>query len=328
MMGEARRKKQVQARGKWPSESSFRGLVELHMLPPVPEINGARIRELTGDAFIPEDAQIAFNAFRAVVGERIFHVGFCLGDGARFSAVGIGIIERLSMESPDAALHVVPVRYGDIAWDIVLRHLRTFGSKILLFAFPDSDIYDAGTAEIFYSKFIRVFDPEGTECKKLTKSHRIQISAKAALVENRRFTPFYEANGTEQEDVPWVFRFVTPAGKVIHIGVWNGRRGYAHEFPKEILHWVGGDKIAIVQVEKPVGVNGRSSLKLTHALAEQFDGVIHWARDTETFDSILRSFIRLDLESVAPPKLPEDWAPQVLIMSVGGLAGRRVTPGF
>lgn len=118
--------------------------------------------------------------------------------------------------------------------------------------------------------------------------------------------------------MPWVFRFATPAGKMVRVAVWNGRRDYAHEFPKDILRWVGGDKIAIVQVEKPVGVNGRSSLKLTHWLAQEFDGVIHWARDAETFDSILRSFIRLDLNSIAPPELPEDWAPNVLILSGKG----------
>jgi hypothetical protein len=42
--------------------------------------------------------------------------------------------------------------------------------------------------------------------------------------------------------------------------------------------------------DKPVGVNRRSSLHLTHLLAKDFDGVIHWARDTETFQSILKSY--------------------------------------
>jgi hypothetical protein len=88
------------------------------------------------------------------------------------------------------------------------------------------------------------------------------------------------------------------------------------EFPLEILRWVGGEKIAIVQVDSPVGVNLRSSVNLTHSLAREFDGVIHWARDSGTFQSILRSFIRVDLESVSPPELPEDWKPEITILGV------------
>jgi hypothetical protein len=67
--------------------------------------------------------------------------------------------------------------------------------------------------------------------------------------------------------------------------------------------------------DKPVGVNRRSSLHLTHLLAKDFDGVIHWARDTETFQSILKSFIQLDLQSVSPPELPEDWKPDITILA-------------
>jgi hypothetical protein len=103
--------------------------------------------------------------------------------------------------------------------------------------------------------------------------------------------------------------------------VWNGRRDYTHEFSPEITRWVGGDRIAIVQVDSPVGVNRRSSLDLTHRLAQDFDGVIHWARDSETFQSILKSFIRLDLQSVSPPELPEGWDPEVVILAANGDPG-------
>jgi len=80
---------------------------------------------------------------------------------------------------------------------------------------------------------------------------------------------------------------------------------------------VGGDKIAIVQVDSPVGVDRRSSLDLTHWLAKDFDGVIHWARDTATFQSI-SSFIRLDLDSISPPELPEGWEPDIIILAAKG----------
>jgi hypothetical protein len=129
---------------------------------------------------------------------------------------------------------------------------------------------------------------------------------------------FYAASGVVQEDSPWIFRIVTPVGKVLYTAVWNGRRDYAHELPKDIAGWVGGEKIAIVQVDSPVGVNRRSSLDLTHRLSGDFDGVIHWARDTATYQSILKSFVRLDLESVGPPKLPEGWQPEITILAANG----------
>jgi hypothetical protein len=314
-VGEAKRKKQQREQSSWPRSDSFRGLIDLHMLPPVASINGARIRELTGDDRIPADAQISLRAFRAVVGDRSFQVGFCLGNEGGFSAIGIAVIDRLMMEAPGARLHVVPVTHQDIAWDIVLRHLRSFTGKVLLFAFPDSDVYDAGTAETAYSAEIRLFDAEGNRLERLTAAQRQKIREQKAAMLSRPPPPaFYPTIGIAQEDCPWIFRLATPAGKVIRTAVWDGRRNYAHELPADIVRWVGGNKIAIVQVDSPVGVNRRSSLDLTHRLAKDFDGVIPWARDTETFQSILKSFIRLDLDSVGPPDLPEGWEPEITIL--------------
>jgi len=309
-----RRKRRERQQRDWPRSDSFRGQIDLHMLPPVAAINGARIRTLTGDNRIPDVEQIILRAFRAVVGDRTFHVGFCLGDGDRFSAIGIAVIERLRMESAGAPLHVVPVVHQDIAWDIVLRHLRSFTGQLLLFAFPNSQVYDAGTAETAFSVEIRLFNADGTHLERLTAAHRREIRRQIAAAHNRPPPTFYAATDAVQEDVPWIFRVVTPAGKVIRTAVWNGRRDYTHEFPGDIVRWVGGDKIAIVQVDSPVGVNRRSSLDLTHNLAKDFDGVIHWARDTETFESILKSFIRLDLESVGPLDLPEEWKTEIVIL--------------
>lgn len=316
-MGEAKRKKEKQS--AWPRADSFRGIVHLYGLPPVAAINGARLRAISGDETIPDDAQIILRAFRAGVGERSFHVGFCLGDGERFSAVGIAVIDRLLMEDPSAPLHIVPIIHGEIAWDIVLRHLRSFTGRILLFAFPDSDIYDAGTAEVSYSHDIREYDVNGAPVERLTAAQRRKIREQKAAILNRPPPPvFYAAAGIAHEECPWIFRLVTPARKEIRTAVWNGRRDYAHEFPPEITQWVGGDKIAIVQVDSPVGVNRRSSLDLTHRLAKDFDGVIHWARDTETFQSIVKSFVRLDIESVSPPILQGEWKPEITILAANG----------
>lgn len=220
------------------------------------------------------------------------------------------------MEAPGAPLHIVSVVHEEIAWDIVKRHLRSFTDELLLFTFPDSDLYDAGVVEIYYSSHIRHFDPKGIQLPQLSSAQRCQTREQKATMLNRSPPPvFYPSYGIAQEELPWIFRVATPAGKVVRTTVWNGRRDYVHELSEDILRWVGGDKIAIVQVDSPVGVNRRSSLDLTHNLAKDFDGIIHWARDTETFQSILKSFIRLDFDSVSPPELSEDWKPEVVIMA-------------
>lgn len=311
-MGEARRKKH--AREEWPEADRFDGTIDLHALSPHPSVNGARINELTGDAVLPDDVKMLLRTFRAVAGKREFLTGFCVGDGEAFTPIGLAVIERLSLEAPDASLHVVPVKHEDIAWDMVLRHLRTFTGEVLLFAFRDSDVYDAGTAQIHYSKWIRQFDHEGNFLGRLSQAQRREILAQKAAVLDRPPPPkFYPAGDVEQETAPWIFGITTPAGKRLRTAVWNGKRDYAHDIPSDAIRWVGGDKIAIVQVDSPVGVNRRSSLDLTHRFSAEFDGIIHWARDSETFESILRSFIRLDLDSVSPPELPDEWDPEIVI---------------
>lgn len=312
-----KRERQQQKVSAWSGSDRFQGTVDLHVLPPVASINGARIRELTGDDSIPDVTQVILRAFRAVAGERTFHAGFCLGNETGFSAIGVAVVDRLMTEAPGAPIHVVPVIHEEIAWDIVLRHLRTFTGQVLLFAFPNSDVYDAGTAEMFYSQHVRQFDPSGVQVARLTAQQRQRIREQKAVILNRPPPPpFYASPNIGQEDSPWIFRLVTPAGKVIRTAVWDGRRDYAHEFREDIIRWVGGDKVAIVQVDSPVGVDRRSSVDLTHKFANDFDGIIHWARDSETFQSILKSFIRLDFESVGPPELPEHWKPELTIFGV------------
>src|SRR3546814_13597335 len=44
-------------------ESAAAGTIDLHVLPPVTALDGAGIRELTGDDRIPDTAQISLRAF-------------------------------------------------------------------------------------------------------------------------------------------------------------------------------------------------------------------------------------------------------------------------
>ena len=57
-MGEAKRRKQLTEQIGWTYGGDLRGMIDLHMLPPVATINGTRIRALTGDATIPDASQI------------------------------------------------------------------------------------------------------------------------------------------------------------------------------------------------------------------------------------------------------------------------------
>jgi hypothetical protein len=129
--------------------------------------------------------QIALNVFRATVGQRSFHVGFCIGDGERFSAVGIAVLERLAVECPSATLHVVTATHRDVAWDVVMRHLRTFTGEVLLFAFPNSEVYDAGTAEKHYSKFIEMRDQDGKSIERLSDKDRRNIRKQIAELQGK-----------------------------------------------------------------------------------------------------------------------------------------------
>lgn len=319
-MGEARRRKKLQHDGESDRATVHDG-IDLHVLPPIAQIGPSRIRALTDGNMpsIKETAGIILNAFRAVVGGLQFHVGFCIGDGESFSAIGIAVIERLMVEVPDAPIHVVPIVHEEIAWDVVLRHLRNFDERVLVFAFRDADVYDAGIGPTHYVSDVRVFNHEGHQLKRLSESDLHRIAAQKAKILNRPPPSLFAlGDSSALQDVPWIFRFQTPTGKVLRLGVWDGRRDYHHMPPTDIATWVGGKKVAIVQVDSPVGVNRRSSLLLSNTLAQDFDGIVHWARDSETFQSILSSFIRLDLESLGKPELSDDHDPEVIIFAANG----------
>jgi hypothetical protein len=315
--GEAKRRKISASNGRsWPHGKASDGEIQLHVLPPLAAINSDRIRELTGDSRFPAGTQIVLKAFRAVFHDRSFHVGFCVGDGDRFSAIGLAVIERLLAEAPGEALHVVPVVHKEVAWDIVLRHLRTFSGKVLLFAFSNSLVYDAGTAEMYYSGDIGVF-LDGERQRRLTEKERRKIKDRAAQIRGEPPPPtFYEMPGLDPLEEPWIFEMMTPTGKNLRLTVWNGRREFVHEIAADVVELVGGSRIAIVQVGSPVGVAGRSSIALSEALASDFDGIVHWARDTATYQSIVKELVEADLQSVRPPDLPPGWKPEIVIMPV------------
>ena len=133
--------------------------ISLHWLPPAPEIDGAYMAKLTDDESLGDFSQVVLQAYRAEIGGRMFHVGFALGDGESFSAGGSAVIARLGLETQNGQLHVVPGSHKDVTWDIVLRHLRSFGGQTLLFVFPDPDTNNAGVAEMLNAYTDCLFTP-------------------------------------------------------------------------------------------------------------------------------------------------------------------------
>jgi hypothetical protein len=126
--------------------------------------------------------------------------------------------------------------------------------------------------------------------------------------------PTYDGNNNSQ-----VFLFTRNSGQQSRIAVWNGRKNFSHNMsPLEIDKMMDGKRIAIVQVGSPVGVNGRSSMALTKVILLEdeldIDGIIHWARDTETYQSIIDELSKSGLSMVDATSLISDMKPEVIIM--------------
>ena len=86
--------------------------------------------------------------------------------------------------------------------------------------------------------------------------------------------------------------------KKIRTGVWNGQKDYSNiPGPGELDGLVGGPKLIIVQVGRPTnGIQGRSSLSLTIAMSPQADSIVHWAKNTKTFNSIVEELSKAGRE--------------------------------
>jgi hypothetical protein len=61
--------------------------------------------------------------------------------------------------------------------------------KVMLFAFPDANTYDAGTPETAYPAEIRLFNEGGKQLERLTAAQRQKIREQKAAILNRRRHP-------------------------------------------------------------------------------------------------------------------------------------------
>lgn len=87
-------------------------------------------------------------------------------------------------------------------------------------------------------------------------------------------------------------------GRKVRTGVWNGREDYSNiPGPEQLDNLVGGPKLIIVQVNRPTnGFEGRSSLELTKVMAKDADSIVHWAKNTKTFNSIVKELSKAGQE--------------------------------
>ena len=139
--------------------------ISLHCLRP-PRKSMAPIRPGLRSMRVWETSRRLCQAYRAKIGGGVFNFGFALGDGESFSAFGSAVIARLGLETQSGQLHVVPVSHKDIAWNIVLRHLRSFDGQTLLFVSPDPDTYDVSVGEMLKAY---------TGCKSLTEHCMLRL---------------------------------------------------------------------------------------------------------------------------------------------------------
>jgi hypothetical protein len=187
---------------------------------------------------------------------------------------------------------------------------------MLIFSFPHLPLFDVTHAKLFGADAITVFSYDGTIFPKTSRKRQREIEAQARERYGEAPAPtFYEVPGIDPEEDPWVFGLEASNGAKARVTVWNGRDDFIHEFPTEkIVRLVGGSKIAVAQVGSPL-VGGRSSLKVSDMLAQAgYEGIIHWARDTATYQSVLKEFVGANLPTVLPPDLPADWKPDDLLV--------------
>ena len=76
---------------------------------------------------------------------------------------------------------------------------------------------------------------------------------------------------------------------MVLIAVWNGRTNYENLPPTDMVDELGAfGQVMIAQISRPVGVDGRSAVRTSRAIADTGAAVvIHWARNNATFHSIV-----------------------------------------
>jgi len=123
---------------------------------------------------------------------------------------------------------------------------------------------------------------------------------------------------------------IKSGNREVRLTVWDGQQDYAGLMPAGVIAVVGGNRIAVVQINSPTGgVGGRSSLKLSEMLGKdkkgfRFDGIVHWARDTATYRSIITEFEARNLARAEPRLAPDRWRPEVVVSPYGGEAEKRI----
>ena len=137
-----------------------------------PSADNSPLLRTAGAEQIAAAKTLVLNAFRAEVGERSFCVGFTLGTGDKFTSIGVAVVDRIVNEAPGQVIGMAPVTSKVSAYAGMMRRLRSFEGKALIFCFPDWATFNIGMADLFHSDEVSVFDDKGTALRRLSSTDR------------------------------------------------------------------------------------------------------------------------------------------------------------
>lgn len=137
-----------------------------------PSAENSPLLRTAGAEQIAQAKALVLNAFRAEVGARSFCVGFTLGTGDKFTSIGVAVVDRIVNEAPGQVIGMAPVTSKVSAYAGMMRRLRSFEGKALIFCFADWATFNIGMADLFHSDEVSVFDEKGSALKRLTSTER------------------------------------------------------------------------------------------------------------------------------------------------------------
>lgn len=130
---------------------------------------------------------------------------------------------------------------------------------------------------------------------------------------------YRENNANNSDHDGPIFEYISSSQQAVRVAVWNGNHDFCAPKAEEIMNnlfLVGTTRIAVVQFGSPVGVNRRSSVNLIDVLIAKdahlgFDGIVCWARDKDTYQSIIEEFTQAKLKVAQKHgKKRAEWVPE------------------
>ena len=89
-----------------------------------------------------------------------------------------------------------------------------------------------------------------------------------------------------------LFEMPTITGRMARVLVLDGKHDYEQGPEPSLMGYFDEDcgEVFIIQVGRPVGVDGRSAIASSKLVSDRSRAIIQWARDTATYASIIAEF--------------------------------------